>query len=122
MFYGKTLEVPSASLSPTGGNGTITGLVKNAVTGSLVSGITVSAYKGINAGPSPKRPNPTPDFTTTTDAGGSYTISSAPAGNYTLVFKATGYSEMFASANSVRSDPFFDKNRIGRTCSASTKK
>jgi hypothetical protein len=99
-FPGKTLEVPSASLSPTGGSGNITGLVKNAVTGSVVSGITVKAYKGINAGPSPRH-NAAPDYTATTDGTGTFTIPNALAGNYTLVYGSTGYSETFASANSV---------------------
>ncbi len=100
-FPGKTLEVPTASLSPTGGTGSISGKVVNAVTGAVVSGITVTGYKGINAGPSSRRPNPTVDFTETTNASGIFTASAKPAGTYTLVFGASGYSETFGGSNVV---------------------
>jgi uncharacterized protein YjdB len=100
-FPNKTLEVPAASLSPTGGTGSITGKVVNAVTNSVVSGITVKGYKGINAGPSSRRPNPTPDFTETTNASGIFTAAGKAAGTYTLVFSAPGYSETFSGGNSV---------------------
>ncbi|MEK7402130.1 MAG: Ig-like domain-containing protein [Gemmatimonadota bacterium] len=105
-FPGKVIEVPSVPLSPSGGgNSAISGKVVNALTGSAVSGFSVKAYKGINSGPSPKRPNVTPDFSATTDANGVFTISNAPAGNYTLLYSATGYSDNFGGANSVSTIP-----------------
>lgn len=102
-FSNRTIEVPTASLSPTGGSGNVSGKVVNAVTGSAISGITVKGYKGINAGPNPRRPNPAPDFTETTNASGVFTASGKPAGTYTLVFSASGYSETFSGGNVVAS-------------------
>ena len=105
-FPNKVIEVPAVPMSPSGGgNSSIGGKVVNALTGSAVSGITVRAFKGINAGPSPKRPTVAPDFTVTTDGSGLFTISNVPAGNYTLLFGATGYSESFSGANSVSGIP-----------------
>jgi len=101
VFPNKTVEVPAVPMSPTGSTGTMTGKVVNALSGNVVSGITVMAYAGINAGPTPKRPSVTPNFTVSTDAGGIFTISSAPAGVYTLLFSGTGYSDAISGANSV---------------------
>ena len=99
-YPNKLLEMPAASLAPSGGgNGSISGQVVNALTGSVVSGISVSAYAGINAAPSSKH-NAAPDATATTDGSGAFTLN-VPAGNYTLLYSATGYSQTFGGATAV---------------------
>jgi hypothetical protein len=96
-FPGKLLEMPAASLAPSGGgNGTIEGKVVNALSGSAVAGISVLAFKGINAAPSPRH-DTLPSATTTTDGSGNFTLS-VPAGNYTLLYGATGYSKTTGGA------------------------
>ena len=101
VFPTKTIEVPALPMSPTGATGTMSAKVVNALSGNAVSGITVKAFAGVNAGPTPKRPSVTPDFTVTTDGSGIFTIASAPAGLYTLLFSGTGYSDAISGASSV---------------------
>lgn len=100
-FPNKVLEVPAVPMSPTGGTGTMTGTVRNALSGSVVSGVTVNAFTGVNGGPTPKRPVVTPAFTTTTNASGVFTFAGAPAGVYTLLFSASGYSDRIGGSNAV---------------------
>jgi uncharacterized protein YjdB len=101
VFRNFTLQLPDAGLPAAGGTGTITGKVLNALSGGGASGITVRAYAGLNAAPSPRRPNAQPVATTTSGSGGVYTFSGLPAGAYTLLFSATGYSENITLASAV---------------------
>lgn len=91
-FPNQTIQVPTVPLPPSGGSGTITGKVVNALNLSGVSGVTVKAYAGLNGAPSIKRPDVTPVTTATTNSNGVYTLTAA-AGAYTLVAGGTGYSE-----------------------------
>jgi hypothetical protein len=94
VFRNFTLRIGDAGLPPVGGSGTLTGKVVNALNGQGISGITVKAYAGLNAAPSPKRPNVQPVATVTSGSGGVYTFSNVlAAGAYTLHFSGTGYSE-----------------------------
>ena len=93
VFPNYVLQIPDAGLPPSGGTGTMTGQVVNALSGSGVSGVTVKAYAGLNAAPSPRRPEVAHIATTTTNSSGFYTFSNIAAGAYTLLFSATGYSE-----------------------------
>jgi hypothetical protein len=96
VYTNDTLRIPPAPLAPTpaaGATGTMTGRVVNALNGQGVAGATVRAYKGVNAGPSPSRPDVQPVYTVTTGDFGSYTLSGAAAGAYTFVAIGTGYSQ-----------------------------
>lgn len=93
VFRGVTIRFGDAGLPPAGGTGTVTGKVLNALNQQPVSGITVKAYAGLNAAPSPKRPDPAVVATASTNASGTYTFASLPAGAYTLHFSSTGYSQ-----------------------------
>ena len=92
VFRNYVLEIPDAGLPTAGGSGNLAGKVVNALSGSGISGVTVKAYKGLNAAPSPKRPNPEVVATTTTNSTGNYSFTLG-SGVYTLHFTATGYSE-----------------------------
>ena len=92
-FPGQTIFVDDIPLPPNStGTGTVNGKVINALNSQGVSGITVKAYSGLNAAPSPRRPSPTVVATTTTSATGTYSFSLAP-GAYTFVASGTGYSQ-----------------------------
>lgn len=93
VFANYVLQIPDAGLPPAGGTGTVTGKVVNALSGSGIQGITVKAYSGLNAAPSPKRPNVQPVATVSSNSSGIYTFTGLPAGAYTLHFSGTGYSE-----------------------------
>jgi len=92
VFRNYVLEIPDAGLPTAGGTGFLAGKVVNALNGSGISGVTVKAYKGLNAAPSAKRPNPEVVATTTTNSTGNYSFTLG-SGVYTLLFTATGYSE-----------------------------
>lgn len=101
-FPGRTVQVHAVPLSPDAGSvGTMTSKVVNAITGSGVSGMTVKAYAGLHAAPSPRRPNVLPVSTTTTDPNGIFSLTVAP-GAYTLVATGTGYSEAFGVGIAIR--------------------
>jgi hypothetical protein len=74
------------------GSGTISGKVINALNSQTVSGVTVTAYTGLNAAPSPRRPSVTSVATTTTNSSGIYSFNLAP-GAYTFVASGAGYSQ-----------------------------
>jgi hypothetical protein len=101
VFPNKVIEVPAVPMSATGANSAFTGTVINALTGNVVAGVMVKAYTGVNGGPTPKRPNVPAIDSTTTDAGGNFTFGNRPVGVYTLLLKATGYSDAIAGANAV---------------------
>ena len=92
-FPNQTITIDEIPLPPTSAsNGTLQGKVINALTGSAVSGVTVSLYADLNSAPSILRPNATAVATATTNSDGLYSFS-RPAGAYTLLAKATGYGE-----------------------------
>src|SRR5437867_1915673 len=102
-FPNKTIpmpDIPVSPIGPMGSVGTMTSKVVNAITGSGVSGMTIKAYAGLHAAPSPKRPDVTPVATATSDASGIFSISAAP-GAYTFVASATGYSDAVGVGTSV---------------------
>lgn len=101
VFRNFTIRIGDAGIPPTGGTGTLTGKVVNALSGGGIGGVTVKAYAGINAAPSPRRPDASPVATTTSASGGVYTFSGLAAGLYTLHFSATGYSENISIGSSV---------------------
>lgn len=70
------------------GTGNVSGHILHALTGQGVSELNISLRAGINvvAG--------TPTATTTTGAGGAYSITSLPAGNYTAEVSGAGYITM----------------------------
>ncbi len=91
-FPGQTIYVDDIPLPPSStGTGTISGKVINALNTQGVSGITVTAFSGLNAAPSPRRAA-TPVATTTTASNGTYSFNLAP-GAYTFVASGTGYSQ-----------------------------
>ena len=91
-FSGQTIYIDDIPLPPnSSGNGTIQGKVINALNSQGVSGMTVKAYAGLNAAPSPRRPTVTSVAQTTTASDGKYSFSLAP-GAYTFVASGPGYS------------------------------
>lgn len=101
VFRNFTIRIGDAGIPPAGGTGTLTGKVVNALSGGGIGGVTVKAYAGINAAPSPRRPDASPVATTTSVSGGVYTFSGLAAGLYTLHFSATGYSGNVSIGSSV---------------------
>lgn len=92
-FPNQTIYVDDIPLPPSStGTGTISGKVINALNAQGVSGITVTAYSGLNAAPSPRRPTVTSVATTTTASNGTYSFNLAP-GAYTFAASGTGYSQ-----------------------------
>ena len=79
----------------------MTGKVINALNGGGASGITVRAYAGLNAAPSPRRPEVQAVAATTTGTGGVYTFAGLAAGAYTFQFSAPGYSENITVGSAV---------------------
>jgi hypothetical protein len=73
--------------------GPLSGKVVNALSGSPIADATVKVYKGLNAGPSARRPSPEVIATATTNSGGTFSIPSVPAGAYTFVASLAGYSD-----------------------------
>lgn len=93
VYTNDTLRIPPAPLAPTSSQqGTMTGKVVNALNGGGVAGATVRAYVGVNAAPSPRRPDVQPAYSTTTASDGSFSIAAAP-GAYTFMATGTGYSQ-----------------------------
>jgi hypothetical protein len=91
-FPSQTIFVDDIPLPPAGGtSGTVQGKVINALNAQGVSGMTVKAYAGLNAAPSPRRPTVTPVAQTTTGSSGNYSFTLAP-GAYTFVASGAGYS------------------------------
>jgi len=94
VYANDTLRIPASPLVPTStAKGTMTGRVVNALIAKGVSGVTIKAYKGINAAPSAKRPEVQPNYTATSTTDGLFTISDADPGAYTFVATGAGYSE-----------------------------
>jgi hypothetical protein len=92
-FPNTTIFIDDIPFPPaSGATGSMTGKVINAITGTGVSGITVTAYADVNSAPSPIRPNPTVIATTTTASNGTFTFAGRAAGAYTLIASGTGYS------------------------------
>jgi hypothetical protein len=93
-FPNQTIYVDDIPLPPAGGTGgTISGKVINALNAQGVSGITVTAYSGLNAAPSPRRPTVTSVGSTTTNSSGVYSFSTLAPGAYTFVASGAGYSQ-----------------------------
>ena len=93
VFRGHTLELPDAGIPAADAmSGTLAGKVLNALSGSPISGVTVTAYKGLNAAPSARRPAAVAVGTATTSSLGQYSLTLG-SGVYTLRFSAAGYSE-----------------------------
>lgn len=92
-FPNQTIFVDEIPLPPaSSGNGNISGKVINALSAHGVSGVTVTAYSGLNAAPSPRRTATPVGSPATTASDGSYTLN-LPAGAYTFVASGTGYSQ-----------------------------
>lgn len=92
-FPNQTIFVDEIPLPPaSSGNGNISGKVINALNAHGVSGVTVTAYSGLNAAPSPRRSATAVGSPATTGSDGSYTLN-LPAGAYTLVASGAGYSQ-----------------------------
>lgn len=72
--------------------GTITGIIKDAFSGSGLSGVTLSFRSGLNA------TSGTVVLTATTTSGGAYTASNLTAGNYTVQAALANYATMFFTA------------------------
>jgi uncharacterized protein YjdB len=102
-FPGRSIQVHPVPLSPdVGGQGEMRSKVVNALSNAGVSGLTIKAYAGLHAAPSPRRPSPPVVATTTTASDGTFSLF-APPGAYTLVASGTGYSEGFGVGTSVSS-------------------
>ena len=94
IYPNQTLQLPDAPMIPASDlTGSITGIVKHAITGNGVGSISVNVYRGINAGPSPTRPLATPVTSTSTGSSGSYSVNGLDARVYTVLFTGEGYSE-----------------------------
>jgi hypothetical protein len=72
--------------------GTVTGEIKDAFSGSGLSGVTLSFRSGLNA------TSGTVVLTATTTSGGAYTASNLTAGNYTVQAALANYATMFFTA------------------------
>jgi hypothetical protein len=85
-----TTNLPTVQMIPTSAtSGTITGAVRNAVTNATISGATVELRAGAGS------TTGTPIATATTNASGSYTFATQPAGTYTVRATATGFTPSF---------------------------
>lgn len=85
-----TTDLPTVQLIPTSAvSGTITGVVRNAVTNAVVSGATVELRTGAGS------VSGTPIATATTNASGSYAFGTQPAGTYTVRATATGFTPSY---------------------------
>jgi uncharacterized protein YjdB len=94
VFANQTIQIPDIPLAPANGSpGSLSGRVVNALTAGGVGNLIVKAYAGLNAGPSPKRPNATATVSAMTASDGSYSLGNVPAGAYTLIVSGAGYSE-----------------------------
>lgn len=71
------------------GNGTISGIIKNALDGTGISGASLTIRSGINAS------SGTIVATTTSGSNGSYSFSSIRGGNYTLEVSKTGFNTIY---------------------------
>ncbi|MBG56545.1 MAG: hypothetical protein CL935_05430 [Deltaproteobacteria bacterium] len=78
-----TLSMLSSSCS----SGNITGTVSDAVSGSAISGVTISIRSGLNN----RTGSTVSGQTASTDSSGDYTLSSVDAANYTVEASKTGY-------------------------------
>jgi len=94
ILLGQTVELGDLPMAPSGGFGTLTGTVVNALNDAPVPNATVHLYAGIN--PSGSDPNSgvseTPAATATTAANGTFSMASVPAGTYTYRVTATNFS------------------------------
>ncbi len=85
-----TTNLPTVQMIPTSAtSGTITGVVRNAVDNTTISGATVELRAGAGS------TTGTPIATATTNASGSYTFATQPAGTYTVRATATGFTPSF---------------------------
>ena len=111
ILYGCSGDTgPAGPAAPT--TGTISGTVTTS-TGAPVSGITVSAFSGIIASKAASdasenyrlanalQASATPAATATTDNSGNYTMSSVPAGTYTITFSDPAGKFTIGSINNV---------------------
>ncbi|MEO8572472.1 MAG: carboxypeptidase regulatory-like domain-containing protein [Pyrinomonadaceae bacterium] len=85
----RTLDVILQISEENGGNGTVSGKIVNALSGVGVPGLTMDLRLGINTKIGPIAAS------TSTVAGGDYSISNLPAGNYTAEVRGTGYSTVY---------------------------
>lgn len=93
-FPTQTIYVDDIPLPPNStGTGSISGKVINALNGQGVSGITVTAFSGLNAAPSPRRAATPVGSPVTTNSSGVYTFPNLAPGAYTFVASGTGYSQ-----------------------------
>ena len=74
--------------------GTISGTISDAVSGSAVSGISLSVRSGLNV-----TSGSTTGTTATTATNGTYTLSSMNAGGYTVEASKTGYITSYLNVN-----------------------
>lgn len=102
-FPGQTIQVPTLPMSSSAGP--LGGRVINALSGSPVSEVTVSVYTGINAGPSPRRPDPTLVARVLTNSSGTFSVPNVPAGAYTFVATLPGYSEAIGAGVPNKASP-----------------
>lgn len=94
ILLGQTVELGDLPMAPSGGTGTLTGTVVNALNDAPVPNATVNLYDGIN--PSASDPSgtqtPGPVATATTATDGTFSMLSVPAGTYTYRVTATDFS------------------------------
>ena len=74
--------------------GTISGTISDAVSGSAVSGVSLSVRSGLNV-----TSGSTTGVTATSANNGTYTLSSMNAGGYTVQVSKTGYINSYFNAN-----------------------
>jgi uncharacterized protein YfaP (DUF2135 family) len=95
ILLGQTVELGDLPMAPTGGTGTLTGTVVNALNDQPVANATVKLFAGINpsaSDPSSGVTTPGPVATTTTSANGSFAMPSVAAGTYTYSVTAPNFS------------------------------
>ena len=85
-----------AMLSTSCSSGNISGTIKDAVTGSAVSGVSLSIRSGLNV----RTGSTVSGQSTTTAANGTYTLSSVDAGNFTAEASKTGYITSYFNTSS----------------------
>lgn len=91
----KTLDVILQIDEDNAGNGNVSGAVFNAISGEGVSGLTINLRQGMNT------TSGAIVRTTTTGAGGAYSFTNLPAGNYTAEASGDGFTTTYFSILSI---------------------